>query len=419
MKQLFNFLLVAMCVCYFSACSSDNDNPTKTIEINSGTETQIVYADDTESKEGISFTAAEPWTATVTEKATTKSRAPGASWLRLLFNGTEKYSGNAGTFTFVIELDANYTGTSRSATIVIESGKDSITITVTQEGVTEEGKEPDEPVQPVEPEGKLITKMVRTSSDQPGVIHTATILYDEENRIKKIDNVNYDGEGTWAIYNYEYMGYDGGLVKESKNIVNIHGRYKNSEKDGVRKEYIVLNAEGYAIDISRAWYDVDFEENIITDELFELTYKNGFLNKVSGYDETVGLGGIKSYKDNDYSICHWDENGNMVKVENVFYNEYSNKTSEATQYAQYSSYLNNFNLDINWMTEGLYIPGTSDSVAINIFGKKSKNLISQYKDIGLSNETITYQYTFDDELLTKVVATSNGGTVATYEFTYQ
>lgn len=418
MKHLFNFLLLVICVVSFSACSSDDDNPTKTIEINSGTENQIVYADDTEGKDGISFTATEAWTATVAEKIS-MSRASevsssGVSWVRLLFNGTEKYSGSAGTFTLTIELDTNLTGTSRSATITIKSGKDSITINVTQEGVTEEGKEPEQPSTQ-----KNISKVVYTSSNLPYAI-TTTILYGK-NGIDSIHTVNYDGVGTIATYKYEYLGYIPPISGEPKKFIEINSRYKNSEPIETGTIGIILNNQGYAEDISLIYYNI--EKSIIDENAFEFEYKDGFLSKVSGYDEiNNGTEGGRDYDGNDYSICKWDENGNMIKIENVFYDKYSGNINKGEQFAKYSTYLNNFNLDINWIIEGIYIPGVSDSsVAMNIWGKKSKYLISQYETTGsaFGSEITTYKYTFESNLLIKVVATDTTGWVGTYKFTYQ
>jgi predicted small secreted protein len=102
-------------------------------------QTQHAFADE-ETTGGFTFTAKSAWTATVTENAA--SRATNVEWLRLLYEGSEKYSGDAGTFTLVIEIDANYTGQTRSATITITSGGDKITVTVTQDGKTEQGEEP-------------------------------------------------------------------------------------------------------------------------------------------------------------------------------------------------------------------------------------------------------------------------------------
>ncbi|MDR1756470.1 MAG: hypothetical protein LBR65_05875 [Culturomica sp.] len=106
---------------------------------------QPAYADEEASK-GFTFTAKSAWTATVeeiTEEATNaRAASSGVSWLRLKVNGEEMYSGAAGEIDIAIELDINYTGATRSATITITSGTDDILVTVTQQGTTEQGEVP-------------------------------------------------------------------------------------------------------------------------------------------------------------------------------------------------------------------------------------------------------------------------------------
>ena len=100
--------------------------------------TQTAYADE-ETTGSFMFVATQSWTAEVKE---TRS---GLSWLRLLNNGKETYEGGAGSFTLQIELDANFTGETRKATIVVQCGESKITITVTQDAKTEEGEVPKDP----------------------------------------------------------------------------------------------------------------------------------------------------------------------------------------------------------------------------------------------------------------------------------
>lgn len=145
MKKLSYLLLMLLLPAFvLVGCSDDNngdDNGGKQIELPDQSEqTQQGYADD-ETTGGFTFTAKSAWTATVLE--TTTSRASSVSWLRLLHNGTEKYEGGAGTFTLTIEIAPNHTGKTRTATIDITSGTDKITVTVTQEGTTENGDIPD------------------------------------------------------------------------------------------------------------------------------------------------------------------------------------------------------------------------------------------------------------------------------------
>lgn len=124
--------------------------------------TQNAYADNESTGGGFSFTASAPWTATVNEvqaqasalaSVQTKSvtRAAGNNgnnvvWLKLYNGDKEAYSGGAGTITLRIEIDQNYTGERREATITIRSGNNTFTVTVVQEGTKQDGSENEPPV---------------------------------------------------------------------------------------------------------------------------------------------------------------------------------------------------------------------------------------------------------------------------------
>lgn len=124
--------------------------------------TQNAYADNENTGGGFSFTADAAWTASVNEvqsqtpaqaSVSVKSAMHAAGnegnrvvWLRLYNGNTEAYSGGAGTITLRIEMDQNYTGERREATITIRSGKNTFTVTVVQEGTKQDGGQNEAPV---------------------------------------------------------------------------------------------------------------------------------------------------------------------------------------------------------------------------------------------------------------------------------
>ena len=122
--------------------------------------TQNAYADNENTGGGFSFTADAPWTATVDEvkpqapasvQAKSVTRAAGNNgnnvvWLKLYNGNSEAYSGGAGTITLRIEIDQNYTGERREATITIRSGNNTFTVTVVQEGTKQDGSQNEPPV---------------------------------------------------------------------------------------------------------------------------------------------------------------------------------------------------------------------------------------------------------------------------------
>ena len=58
----------------------------------------------------------------------------------------QRRQGGAGTITLRIEIDQNYTGERREATITIRSGNNTFTVTVVQEGTKQDGSENEPPV---------------------------------------------------------------------------------------------------------------------------------------------------------------------------------------------------------------------------------------------------------------------------------
>ena len=133
-KRWTAIVCIATLVTGFSACDKGNngkeeDNVKQVSVANPSELNQTAYANDV--SRNFTFTAKSNWTASIKEV-----KSSDVAWVRLLNNGVETYSGAAGTFTIVISLDVNTTGTRRSATIVIACGDDKITVTVTQEGTS-------------------------------------------------------------------------------------------------------------------------------------------------------------------------------------------------------------------------------------------------------------------------------------------
>lgn len=103
--------------------------------------TQTAYADEGDTGEGFKLTALAPWNVSITQ--TRSEEKP--DWIKLFVDGTETYSGEAGTFTFKIELTPNYSGSERKAEITITSGDDEITVSVTQNSKDKNGEIPKDP----------------------------------------------------------------------------------------------------------------------------------------------------------------------------------------------------------------------------------------------------------------------------------
>lgn len=154
-KQL--FLLMLSAVFILAGCDKENDDADVFTPPTQEQLVQNAYADNENTGGGFSFTTDAPWTATVEEvlpqnpssmqvKSATRSSGNNVVWLKLYNGNSEAYSGEAGTITLRIEIDQNYTGERREATITIRSGNNTFIVTVIQEGAKQDGSENEPPV---------------------------------------------------------------------------------------------------------------------------------------------------------------------------------------------------------------------------------------------------------------------------------
>ena len=157
MKRFLSILLAAVALV---GCNNEDDNGGIFTPPTQEQLTQNAYADNESTGGGFSFTTDAPWTATVNEvqaqapasvQAKSVTRAAGNNgnnvvWLKLYNGDSEAYSGGAGTITLRIEIDQNYTGERREATITIRSGNNTFTVTVIQEGTKQDGSQNEPPV---------------------------------------------------------------------------------------------------------------------------------------------------------------------------------------------------------------------------------------------------------------------------------
>lgn len=125
-----------LCVCLLGGCSEKEDSGE--VRLVDGTKAnQTIYADDTsEEGNGIKFSADGPWTAEVTEDAST--RGSNVHWISL-----SQYGGDqAGEYMITLSISPNYTGMDRTAYIRIYCGTSILTITVLQKATMENGDIP-------------------------------------------------------------------------------------------------------------------------------------------------------------------------------------------------------------------------------------------------------------------------------------
>ena len=134
LKSLFLVCLFSV-VAFFAGCNDKDKQPEIIVE-NETALSQTVFADKTNGTSGVTIITAGAWTSTITEGSAKSAKAGTATWVSI----NPDHGDAAGTYTIVISLEPNATGTDRTATINIACMGGNISITVTQKGTKEDGE---------------------------------------------------------------------------------------------------------------------------------------------------------------------------------------------------------------------------------------------------------------------------------------
>lgn len=175
----------------FLASCSDDDGGKSTIIISDNQKNQTAFADDVEK--GITFTATEAWRTNV-DYTQTKADASTEQWVTL-----DPPSGDAGEVTIKVALKTNTTGKDRTATVHIISGSTTITVTISQKGLTEEGNIPEE-VEPDPANVRQISSMKYYEGTEKDVTN---FTYDENGRVKEYVSFRGDIPVWKAVHEYQ------------------------------------------------------------------------------------------------------------------------------------------------------------------------------------------------------------------------
>lgn len=287
------FLLFAIVLgTIITGCSDDDKENNSQIKVDDKSSlSQTVYADENEAKSGVKFTTAGAWTSSIKETRSQKDTSTDASsWISI----SPDHGTAAGEYTMNITLETNYTGKDRSATITIVCGDTNISITVTQEGKTEEGDIPEEVSQVY-----YISSINRsiTVGDEK-YTSTMEFTYNAENKISKIKDFDT------LEMKFEY-------IKDTLKYT-----YGNQTTD---KAVLILNSKGYAT-----------SAKTFSGGYWDATYNGDYIARVIG----------KDFHDYDRK-AEWKD-GNMIKV-------IDEEGFEAV--SVYGTQKNNsaINLDLNWI----------------------------------------------------------------------
>lgn len=285
-------LFILTCVAAFcAACSNENnDDGLKELELLKGTQQeQILYADENGKDNGIRFTAASDWTATVTEEAAVRSEAVAqVEWLTL-----NKYSGGAGEHMLQMTIRDNLTGKARKAKITIRCGGTEIVITVEQKAVKEDGTVV-KPVRKISLRETIHSDAVNGYSSTRGD-YEKTFDYDTEGRLGRIVTKYEESEEGTVTHSFDYR-----MVGEI-GITCYRSGYKQTDTYQAK-----LNANGNVVELEE-WEAGEFLTNL----RFSYT-EEGRLARIEDEESVSNL----FYEDgllvkSDYRSEYWDESGSV------------------------------------------------------------------------------------------------------------
>ncbi len=369
-----------------AACSDSNDDGPKSVELTGGTSTeQTVYADETQKPENITFKAAAPWTATVTDTTPvqTKAETGNTEWLKL-----DRYSGEAGNVSLTMTLSLNLTGHDRKAEIRIVCGGTTLIITVEQKATTESGEKPEDPNKPAQSD--LKNRIVQVERDVYNRHSVIKFTYDELGRLIEIlDTGYYYGDPTTTKFTY------GDKTVAYESICKRNGSVVYQENSSIELDENDRGVSGTCKSI---------DENGTWDYTDRFTYDaNGQLVKTEETKKIYDKEGKEWNYKNLYTTT-WT-NGNPTQV---LWGSSDNPSY--TDQAAYETIENKTNLDLNWMislsgAEGYSYSAGGDTffAAMGYMGKRPKNMAKSVIDRrnGYAN---TYQYQLDGQgRITKIV----------------
>ena len=448
-RNLLLAAITALPVVFFAGCSSDNDdNDEPQIILPDTSEgTQNAYADENNTGNGFTFEATQTWFASVTESTPSgyeEPRANNVSWIKLFHNGNETYSGDAGTFNLKIELTPNYTGVTRKATITIISGNDRISITVTQEGKTEEGKVPENP-NPNDTGGdsnaKLVSKITVVNSDYKRNDTEIRLQYDNKNRPVRFVTLYYSANDNEAGDNseidYEYSGDVEVAFKYTDNAVSF--TLTDSEIDnGVTDIDVItgiynLNSRGYIVSGNTVQEPTSSHSDKVEAALSLNYNNNNYLTKISATEKYTDSDDKITTNKKSYVLA-WTNN-NLTKV--TYSGDYSEGGVDSSwgpynTTFTYGTIINKANIDLNWIAYSSEWAATMSMEGLGIagfYGNRNNNLIASetadtYENPESNIKDIhTHDWTLDGEgYPVKLVTTSNTvgweGTTNTNTTTY-
>ncbi len=374
------------------ACSKEEG--TSTITVSDKTQlNQSLYADETSGKKGdFTFTATENWTTSVSDVTPGVKSKAGSTWITL-----NPASGGAGTVDMKITLAPNDTGADRKAEIKIICGGTTITVTVEQKGIKQDGTKPD--VKPTPDTDRLISRIDIEHYDEDGNIDVSgrenyiTFTYDDKKRLvekmEKDSEEAMSGNGMQAMVFTEITQITYGNASVSFSIRETENQNVYSTEATAR-----LNESGYMI--SEHYTDSEEKSGMNYSWSYDLTLTYDKDNYVKTNHSVASDG------DNDYYFHTWKD-GNLSQLKWL--------NNLCTDKAEYGTVKNITNLDLNWIlynTEGWDF-SVGDPYCIfplmGLTGKRSQNMVEKVSaeyfwgesDTTADKELREYKYVLDNQ----------------------
>lgn len=323
MKKLV-YLVIALCVAFVSSCTESEDSGNISI---SGSKSIFSSREGGDFK--VSFTAIDAWYASVTR--VTKSDT--LDWISI-----SPDSGMAGECTVDVSVSPNNDSESRKAGIVISCAGETVTVTVTQKGSSDD-------------EGNVVPyycpKRIQIKKD-----HGDGTSYTEDMLLKYTGNK--------LAYTETIFRGDENELEYVKKVSIDYG----DDNTVVINEHVEEYYEGEK-------YPYDFRNVFVLNDEGMIDYREDMPDKKFLYDD----GRLVRYRNDNYIIDKPDfewENGNLTLMPLVPHVKYI-----------YSKYLNDKieTLDINWLLSNGYNTSDSDGGSnirtagfAGLLGKRSVNI---------------------------------------------
>jgi hypothetical protein len=230
--------------------------------------------------------------------------------------------------------------------------------------------------------------------------------------ISKVSMVFINSEENSEIMNMAEFSYNNQgkieRVKQTQNnqILTYEVSYLNNRVlfycDARNNIEVILNNEGDAVTITEKQARDDIDNGNLTNflETRTITYANRQIKTLNRHYQWLDNPNIGGNEKESYEYV-WT-NDNLVSALVGFGGTNEHYSERHSKNIEYSNYLNNSNLDINWF---LYFDMGNSLTGLFYYGKNSKNLVSKItvtheeEEYGIDVWTYTYKFDSNENII--------------------